>query len=61
VEAVCMSREALGALLVHLETLEARVAALSRPKHPEDYGVQTLRLTPTEERVLMARRSTATR
>jgi hypothetical protein len=49
-----MSGAALGALLVHLETLEARVAELSRPRHPEDYGVQTLRLSPTEERILMA-------
>jgi hypothetical protein len=54
VKAVCMSGAALGALLVHLETLEARVAELSRPRHPEDYGVQTLRLSPTEERILMA-------
>lgn len=44
----------LLAALAHGRALEARIAELSRPKNPEDYGVRAAPLTPTEERIAVA-------
>jgi hypothetical protein len=50
----CVPITLLLAALAHGEALEARIAELSRPKCPADYGVQAAPLTPTEEQTVMA-------
>jgi hypothetical protein len=51
---VYMPATALGTILVHLEALEARVAELTRPKAPEDFGLVGVHLTPIERRIVLA-------
>lgn len=50
----CVPTTLLLAALARGRALEARIAELSRPKHPGDYGVQGMRITPIEEAILMA-------
>lgn len=49
----CVPTTLLLRALAHGAALEARVAALSRPKAPRDFGL-VADLTPTETRVVMA-------
>lgn len=50
----CVPITLLLAALAHGRALEARVAELSRPKHPADFGLVGVGLTPTETRLVMA-------